>query len=278
MEHQTDFGISILTSVVPLFMSELVPAHARGRAVGLAYAGSGASSVLATVVVWASAKINSDRQYRIPLAVQAGLACVLLIASCFLTESPTWLISKGRNEDARKRLLSLRNHNERMVEKEMYSIAQVLLEASQAKSTVRFKEILNKKNWTRTFMASSYLPSSQVCGQSLAISYSTVLFVQAGVSDAFQMTVLVFLLQFVGNLIGPFLADRLGRRPVALSGLLMLLLLDTSAGGLACGGLGSRPEKLALAALSCIFAFINAACFQSLWVTPSIMHDQGIAD
>lgn len=245
-------------------MSELVPAHVRGRAAGLAFASSGASSVVATVVVWGSAKISDERQYRIPLAVQAGLAAALLIVSCFLTESPTWLISKGRIQDARARLLSLRRHNEMMVEREIRSISVVLIEAAEARSTVRFKEILERKNLTRTFMASSYLPASQVCGQSLAISYSTVLFVQAGVSNAFQMTILVFLLQFMGNLIGPFLADHLGRRRVAVSGIAILVLLDGSAGGLACGGLNTKAELLGLAALSCIFAFVNAASFQSL--------------
>lgn len=244
---------------------------------GLAYAGSGVSSVVATVVVWGSAKISDERQYCIPLAIQAGLPSVLFLVSCFLTESPTWLISKGRTEEARAKLLSLRKHNETMVEKEMHSIAEVLMEAAEAKSSARFQEILKRKNLIRTFMTSSYLPASQVCGQSLAISYSTVLFVQVGVSNAFQMTVLVFLLQFVGNLIGPFLADHLGRRRVALGGLVMLVLLDTSAGELACSGMASRPEKLALAALSCIFAFINAACIQSLWVTLKL-HDQAIAD
>ncbi len=146
----------------------------------------------------------------------------------------------------------------------MHSISAVLLEASKANSAVRFKEILERKNWVPTFMASSYLPASQVGGQSVAISYSTVLLVQVGVSNPFQMTILVFLLQFLGNMAGPFVADRLGRCYVALSGLTMIVLLDASAGGLACGGLSTKPELLALAALSCIFAFVNAASFQSL--------------
>ena len=264
MQHQIDFGISILTTVVPLFMSELVPAHVRGRAVGLAFAGSGASSVIATVVVWGSAKLSDDRQYRIPFGVQAGWAAALLVASFFLTESPSWLISKGRHSDARARLLSLRSGNEMIVEREMHSIAAVLLETSETKSTVRFKEIFQRENWTRTFLASSYLPATQVCGQSLAISYSTVFFVQAGVSNPLQMTILVFLLQFLGNLIGPFLIDRLGRRHVAVTGISILILLDASAGGLAFSGLTTKPELLGLAAVSCVFAFVNAACFQCL--------------
>ena len=166
-------------------MPDLVPAHVRGRAAGFAFAGSGASSVVATVVVWGSAKISDERQYRIPLAVQAGLSAALLIVSCFLTESPTWLVSKGRAQDAQVRLLSLRRHNGIMVDREMHSIAAVLMEATETNSTVRFKEILERKNLARTFMASSYLPASQVCGQSLALSYSTVLFVQVGVSNVF---------------------------------------------------------------------------------------------
>ncbi|KAK4942050.1 hypothetical protein LTR10_018086 [Elasticomyces elasticus] len=269
-----NIGISILTTVVPLFMSELVPAHVRGRAVGLAYAGSGLTSVIATIIVWGSSKLSDERQYRIPLGVQAGFAGVLFVVTLFLTESPTWLVSKGRTEDARTRLLALRKNNEVMVEHELQSIAAVLMEAAEAKSTVRFKEILKKKNLTRTFLASSYLPASQVCGQGLAISYSTVLFVQAGVSNAFEMTMLVFLLQFVGNMIGPYLADRVGRRRTLVSGLVMLVLLDASAGGLACGGLTTKPELLGLAALSCIFAFINAASFQSLaYILPTEIPD-----
>ncbi|KAL1894189.1 hypothetical protein Sste5346_005975 [Sporothrix stenoceras] len=269
-----NIGISILTSVVPLFMAELVPAHVRGRVTGMAAAGSGASSVIATVVVWGTAKLIDDRQYKIPLAVQAALAGLLFIMSLFLTESPAWLVSKGRIEDARTQLLKLRRQNEAIVDHEINSIAAVLAAASEAKSSVRFKEILARKNWARTFMASSYLPAGQVGGQSLAITYSTVLFVQAGVSNAFLMTILVFLLQFLGNMVGPFLSDRLGRRTIALGGISTLVVLDFTAGGLACGGLKTNPQILGLAALSCIFAFVNAASFQSLaYIFPTEIPD-----
>lgn len=123
-------------------------------------------------------------------------------------------------------------------------------------------------------MASSYLPAGQVGGQSLALTYSTVLFVQTGVGNAFLITILVFLLQFLGNMVGPFLSDRLGRRPVALGGIGLLVLLDFSAGGLACGGLKTNPQLLGLAALSCIFAFVNAASFQSLaYILPTEIPD-----
>ncbi|CAK7204017.1 hypothetical protein SEUCBS139899_006768 [Sporothrix eucalyptigena] len=268
-------GISVLTSVVPLFLAELVPAHVRGRTTGLATAGSGASSVVATVVVWATSKLADKRQYQIPLAIQAALAAFLLILSWLLTESPSWLVSKGRLEDARSTLVKLRGNEN--VEYELQSIASVLVaaaEADAAKSVVRFKEILTRKNWARTFMASSYLPASQVGGQTLVVTYSTVLFVQAGVSNVFLMTILVFLLQFVGNSVGPYLADRLGRRILALGGIGLLVILDFSAGGLACAGLTSKPQLLGLAALSCIFAFVNAASFQCLaFILPTEIPD-----
>lgn len=246
-------------------MSELVPAQMRGRAAGLAFAGSGATSVAATIVVWASAKVADARQYRIPLIIQVTIPLTLTFLTCLLTESPTWLASKGRASDATIKLMSLRKQNGPMVEEEMQAVTDALATAAESRSTTRFAEILKRRNLTRTFVASSYLPFGQVCGQSLAISYSTVLFVQAGVSNAFAMTILVFALQLLGNLMGPFLADFVGRRYLALCGLSLLVLLDGSAGGLACGGLTTRSSTLGLAALSCIFAFVNAASLQSLY-------------
>jgi len=105
---------------------------------------------------------------------------------------------------------------------------------------------------------------SQVGGQILVGTYSTVILVQSGVADPFKITILIFLLQFVGTVIGPFLLDKLGRRLVALVGFVFLFFIDIVAGALACAGLKTNSERLGLAALCIIFAFINSVCFQSL--------------
>ncbi|QYS96915.1 MFS domain-containing protein [Trichoderma simmonsii] len=264
------FGISILTNIAPIYLSELVPANVRARAVGFAIAGSGAVSVIATVVVWGSAKILDHRQYIIPLAIQAALPVLLLALSFLLTESPIWLLGKGRTDEAKASLTVLRGGNSFLAEAEL-SIATVALRSTSEKKTAfKFWEILNLANLERTMSSAALLCLSQVGGQILVGTYSTVILVQSGVSDPFKITIIIFLMQFVGTLLGPFLLDRFGRRTVALPGYVLLFLLDLAAGIIACVGLKTRPEQLALAALCIIFAFVNSISFQSIiYVLPT---------
>lgn len=143
-----------------VYLSDLVPAHTRGRAVGYSAAGSGAVSVLATTVVWACAKYNDSRQYKIPLGIQAAAPCAIAALSLLLTESPMWLLSKGRFAEARTALLSLRRQNEHMVIKEL-AMAQIAFEEAEIVTTgSKFLEILKKGNRRRTFVASAFLPAS----------------------------------------------------------------------------------------------------------------------
>lgn len=214
------------------------------KTTGLTAAGSGALAVIGTVVVWATEKRTTDLQYKIPLAVQVvcimfthrlykawmtdgasqvfpGLLCIL---SLFLTESPFLLLSKGNHERARQNLVLLRGGNVQLAEAElkMQELA-IASSAEQAKSQQKWTNMFNRKNFERSLTASAFISVSQVCGQALAGghrtrfliptkanhrstgTYSTVILVQSGVGDAFQITILIFTLQFFGTLVGPFL-------------------------------------------------------------------------
>ena len=259
-----DFGVSILTNTAPLYLSELVPVRHRARAVGLTIAGSGAVSVIATVVVWGTEKINDSRQYKVPLIVQAALSVLLFFLSFTLTESPLWLLSKGRVEEAKLNLSSIRAGNMRLVEAELSSALLSFRSQRDTETKINMVEILKQPHLERTISAGALLCLSQVGGQILVGTYSTVILVQSGVADPFKITILIFLLQFLGTLVGPFLVDKTGRRPVALVGFILLFAIDIIAGVLACAGLKTSSEKIGLASLCMIFAFINSLSFQSL--------------
>lgn len=260
--------MSILTNTCPVYLSELIPANFRARAVGFTVAGSGVLSVIATVAVWASEKLTSHWQYTIPLLIQAVFPAGLFLLSLFLTESPMWLLSKGKQDAARRNLLLLRAGNASMVEREL-TLAAAALHSSQSElsgqpEAAKAWEIVKPEHLERTISASALLCLSQVGGQILVQTYSTVILVQSGVADPFKITILIFLLQFLGTLVGPFLLDKIGRRPVALVGFLFLFAIDVVCGALACAGLTTKPQKVALAALCIIFAFINAVSFGSM--------------
>lgn len=140
-----DFGISVVTNIAPIYLSELVPAHLRARAVGFTIAGSGAVSVIATVVVWASEKLTDKRQYMIPLGIQAVAPVILLFLSLFLTESPTWLLMHGRDEEAKRKLTSLRGSNAVLAEAELGVVIVTLRSNDERRSSVKWWEFSSQK-------------------------------------------------------------------------------------------------------------------------------------
>jgi MFS family permease len=118
--------------------------------------------------------------------------------------------------------------------------------------------------------AGALVSLSQIGGKVLTLTYSTVILVQSGVADPFNITILVFLLQFLGAIVSPIIVDKIGRRPIALTGFGILFIVDMAADGLAYAELTERPHPLGLASLCIIFTFVNSAFFQSLYVLPLI--------
>lgn len=91
-----------------------------------------------------------------------------------------------------------------------------------------------------------------------------MILVQSNVANPFEVTIIISCLNFMGTIVGPTLVDKAGRRPVALSGFSILFVLNMAAGGLAAAGLTTSGQRLGLAAVFIMFAFFNAASFQSL--------------
>lgn len=205
-----DFGISVVTNIAPIYLSELVPVKLRARAVGFTIAGSGAVSVIATVVVWASEKLTNKRQYMIPMGIQALAPVILLFLSLLLTELPTWLLMHGRDEEAKRNLTSIRGGNAALAEAELGVVMVALRSNDERRSSVKWWGMFKSENLERTICSAALLCLSQVGGQILVGTYSTVILVQSGVADPFKITIIFFLLQFAGTLVGPLLLDKFG--------------------------------------------------------------------
>merc|ERR1711864_38860 len=97
----------------------MVPAHVRGRAIGFCTAGVAAVAVLATTVVWATQRIQDDRSFQIPPAIQAACPVLFGLLTLICPESPVWHVQKGRLDDARSTLMVIRNKKSEIVEAEI---------------------------------------------------------------------------------------------------------------------------------------------------------------
>jgi hypothetical protein len=131
---------------------------------------TGAISVLATIAVLESAPLTDKREYMIPLAIQVAWPIFLILITLFLTESPIWLLSKGRIAEAKINLMKLRRDNEEVVDAELAIQSVALKQSEELRNSVRWLDIFNRQNIERTLMAGFLGSASQVGGQIVRIA------------------------------------------------------------------------------------------------------------
>lgn len=256
--------IGIANATAPLYLSEVVPPSMRGRAVATTNILALVAGVAATLVVYASHSIDGKLSYMIPLAVQGALPVILIPLSIALPESPQWLVSKERMEEARRNLRKLRGFSDKQVDEEL-RIMKLCEDNERALSeNVRFWEIFNRQNLKRTLTAGSFYSLNQISGIILSTTYATVFLTELGVGSEFALTVIASCCTLAGTIAAPFVLDRTGRRPTALTGMSILLVIDVIAGVLAFYSNANRKAALGIAALSFIFNFFWAASFYSI--------------
>ncbi|KAI9893361.1 MAG: hypothetical protein M1814_006657 [Vezdaea aestivalis] len=258
-----NFVMGITMATAPLYIAEVVPISMRGGAVASLNIMNLIAGVVATIVVYGTHKIDGKLSYMVPLAVQCATPAILIPITLFLPESPQWLAGKNRMEEARVNLRKLRGFTDAMVKDELRVMKMCEDNERKLKESTQFWNIFNRENIKRTITAGSFFSLNQISGIILSTTYATVFLVELGVANPFGLTVIASCCVLAGTIVAPLLLDRTGRRPTALSGMIVLFVIDLIAGGLAFNS-SKRSFAIGIAALSFIFNFFWAASFYSL--------------
>ncbi|RDW86049.1 putative MFS lactose permease [Aspergillus mulundensis] len=94
------FGIQVMVVSAPAYAAEIAPPHWRGRAVGFYNCGWFGGSIPAACVTYGCNFINSNWSWRLPFILQCFASVIVIISVWFIPESPRWLMSHGREEQA----------------------------------------------------------------------------------------------------------------------------------------------------------------------------------
>ncbi|KAJ4206986.1 hypothetical protein FSOLCH5_004979 [Fusarium solani] len=208
-------------------------------------------------------KISSTWSWRIPSLLQGAIPAIQLAGLFFVPESPRWLASRGRKEEARQIFATYHaggDINSPLVTFEMDEVQQALNEESQEMSQSSWLDLVRgQANRRRTLIAVIVGWFSQWCGVAVTSYYLTLVLNTIGITEAKDQTLINGLLQIfnwiIATFLGALMVDRLGRRflfLVSTAGMLASYIVWT---GLTSYFVSSRDEAAGRAVVAFIFIF-----------------------
>src|SRR5215210_7030761 len=207
-------GAAALT--VPLYLSEVAPTQNRGAISSLNQLNIVFGILFAFIV---NALLASAGAWRWMLGLAAIPSLVLLIGMYFLPETPRWLVSQDRDEDARDVLR--RSRDEETVEKEIQDIREV-----EEQEEGGLRELT--ASWVRPalIVAIGLAIFQQIIGINTIIYYAPTTLTNVGYSDqaAIYANLIIGVVNVVMTLVAIWLIDRVGRKPLLLTGLVGMVL------------------------------------------------------
>ncbi|CAK7265213.1 hypothetical protein SEPCBS119000_001397 [Sporothrix epigloea] len=292
----TGIGTGALTGTTPVLVSEVSTAVHRGSYLGYVfianYLGISLAYWLAFGLAFAD-QGNSDMRWRFQLAFQVLPALLLLAGVKLLPDSPRYLASTGRIEEAREVLTQLRGSYDESVQREFLEIVAVA-RASQKCSPVQFSKILagrggkpGQRLGRRAWLCLWLQIMASWTGITAVTAYSPTLLKQAGYTNLTQNGLAggINTIGIVGTIISAQIVDRLGRRRCLVGGAFGLCVVNLIAASVY-EGARRHPDKAsqyAPAAVTMLFLFnlLYAATWGTLSflfpteIWPSDMRAQG---
>lgn len=244
-------AIGVASLVVPIFIAEKAPPSLRGALVTFDQL---AITVGIAVAYWVDlAFANANMGWRPMFAVAAIPGIVLLVGMFFLNETPRWLASKGRWEDADRSLSETVQGAEK--EAELQAIRSSLEEEKKfSKSEIRH-QLFHGKFFPALVVAVGLAGLQQLVGINTVIYYAPTIFGYAGfhsASGAILATSVVGVVNVLATIVSAFLFDRVGRKP--------LLLVSTAGVAITLAALGivfaMGASNAGYLVLICLLAYI----------------------
>jgi SP family sugar:H+ symporter-like MFS transporter len=265
----------------PLYISEMAPANIRGRLTTVQQVMIISGLTLAFVVNYFLAQtagsslgeLGGREAWRWMYLAQAVPAAVFLVALLLIPESPRYLVSRGRDEQARKVLTSLfgPDEAERMIGEIRASFS--------ADHRPSFRDVAAPGTLFRPIVWAGIMLATfqQFVGINIIFYYGETLWKLAGVSEeaALERNIVSGLVSIAAVFLALVLIDKIGRKPLLLIGsvgmsiTLAAMTWAFNSGGLdEAGNLMLDPSTgmIALIAANLYVIFFNMSWGPVMWV------------
>ncbi|CAK7205263.1 hypothetical protein SEUCBS139899_008030 [Sporothrix eucalyptigena] len=223
-------GIELTCMPAPVLVTELAyPTH-RGKVTALYNVFFYVGAIASSWITFGTFPLNTTWGWRIPSLLQAVFTIFQFAFIWFVPESPRWLVSKGRTEEARDFFVRYHaggDENDALVEFEMSEVTQYLQSEIES-SKMKWSSLWETKADRRRLIIIVLVPFiSQWAGNGLITYYLSLVLDTIGIKDSFTQTLINGILQIfnaLAALLGSLLVDRLGRRTLWLWSAVGMLL------------------------------------------------------
>ncbi len=206
------------TSVVaPMYISEISPAHNRGRLVSFNQFAITIGIVLAYIFDYLLIGLGENSwRYMLVIPGVFGLIYLIFLVVKF-PESPRWLLAKGKKDEAIKVLNSIGGNT--LVNEELPAMENAMLTESK-KDKMTVGELFRGKTGKIVLIGTLIAALQQITGINAVIMFSPEIFHAAGSAkgDSMMQAMIVGLVNFLMTIVALWLVDKKGRKTLLLWG------------------------------------------------------------
>ncbi|SAL99551.1 hypothetical protein [Absidia glauca] len=220
------FGIGFLSTVLPVYTAELSRAHNRGTVTVMGMAINMLGYCASCFIDYGASFIETEWSWRLPLLLQCVFALILACGTFLLPESPRYLVKNERDAEALKVLATMyaQKPEDDDVQKEYNEIH----------TAVYYERTLGTPTWAemfttyrkRSFIAIAVQALGQLSGINIVTYYAPKMYERVlGPGRApLLFSGFTALVYFAGAVVSTLLVDRVGRRPLFMTGSIGMIL------------------------------------------------------
>lgn len=218
------FAVGIASVAAPLYAAEMAPSRLRGTFVSTYQLGI----TFGIFVAYLVDELLDAGDWRVMLGASAIVGVILILLILPLPDSPRWYLKAGRKEDARAALV-------KVAEDPDPDATIAAQQADEDGSAEASWGVAFSKRWRTPLMVGVGLAVfQQITGINAIIYYADKIFDAAGFTTVAQQTAAttwaVGAVNVLATLIAVAFVDKLGRKPLLLTGLIGMCLSLTAVG------------------------------------------------